>query len=323
MNYKMIFLTLLIWPVMAQEKLPDILSDGRITVREAVQSALQHNPDLKIAVAAHREAAAEVWASSGLVSPTLSFTREGIDRDNSAVFNEQRWGLSQPLPSPFSAFTRVRGARAQSAARGNEREQVRLNLMRDTKKAYATLSYALMQHNLAKERVEIARELLDAARARVEAGEASGLELMKTEVQLAAAENDLTDRQIRVDEARYRLFNQMGISPGEEGYHLEFPDTLHFFPVTFEEDAVLDGLKQMPRLLAAANRQNAARWDNRTAWSSALLPDLEVSLFRQDFGSGYDYYGFEAGVKIPLWFWLNDQGKIRASRAVLHRRNGE
>jgi len=45
---------------------------------------------------------------------------------------------------------------------------------------------------------------------------------------------------------------------------------------------------------------------------------MNLSYYRQDFGNDYDFYGFEVGVSIPLWFVTRQAPKVQQANAILN-----
>ena len=167
------------------------------------------------------------------------------------------------------------------------------------------------------EQLKIAQELKNTAEIRVETGEAAELDLMKAEIQFAEAENDLSDGKRVVHQSRYKLFNKIGLDPEAQHYEILFPDTLAFINIDIRQYNVLERLTLQPQYQGAETMLNSAIWGEREAWSD-FLPDLQFNYFIQDFGSGYDFHGYEIGLRIPLWFPLNQRGQIQTAKALKH-----
>ena len=137
---------------------------------------------------------------------------------------------------------------------------------------------------------------------------------MKAEILGAEAENDLSEAERSWHQARYSLFNLIGLPPETQTYRIQFPDTLVFVEVNINQHTALEGMAAQPLYRSVSRNLAAARWGVREAWSD-FLPDLNLNFYRQDFGSGYDFYGFEIGLQIPLWFPLNQRGNIQTAKA--------
>jgi cobalt-zinc-cadmium efflux system outer membrane protein len=140
------------------------------------------------------------------------------------------------------------------------------------------------------------------------------MEVMRTEISFAEAENDKLNAELGFDMARYALFEVIGLDAEQQRYDIVFPDSLTFVDFTIDQNKILDELEQQPGLMSREKNYDAKSFAVNRAWSSTL-PDFNFSIYRQDFGSGYNFYGFEAGITIPLWFAFNQLPDIQKARA--------
>ena len=62
------------------------------------------------------------------------------------------------------------------------------------------------------------------------------------------------------------------------------------------------------------HRLNANNYFLKEAKSN-ILPDIRFSIYKQDYGSGYNFNGFELGLSMPLWFPFEQKGKIKIAEA--------
>lgn len=51
----------------------------------------------------------------------------------------------------------------------------------------------------------------------------------------------------------------------------------------------------------------------------SLLPNLQVDVYPQDFGSGYDNFGFQVGISLPIWVIPNYRGQVRQAKAQVQQ----
>jgi cobalt-zinc-cadmium efflux system outer membrane protein len=100
----------------------------------------------------------------------------------------------------------------------------------------------------------------------------------------------------------------------EQRYDIIFPDSLTFLDYSIDQHKILAELEQQPGLMSREKNHISKSYAVNQAWSSTL-PDFEFSIYRQDFGTGYNFYGFEAGISIPLWFAFNQLPAIQKARA--------
>lgn len=294
----------------------DYFSDRILTVREAIEIAESFNPGIKQLEYQVAAATGEWWTGFGLPSPQLNYSREGMPVDGSG-FDEQRWEFNQRLDFPLTSLFRLKRI---SARRGYLQQKLageKRRLKAVVKKSYTDVAYRLRLVDFAREKLIIAEDLFNIAQTRVDAGEASALELLNSEIQFAEAQNDYDRAESDLHRARYRLFAVIGVETEGQQYQVEFGDSLRFFESEISQQVVLGNLQMQPLFLAAHRRVVEAGWQVREAWSG-ILPDIEAGYFRQDFGRGYDFHGFRVGLSIPLWFFAENQGEIRMARANHH-----
>lgn len=253
----------------------------------------------------------ELGPAWGIESPELFYFREGI---NGNSFLEQRWGVSQSFSFPLTGYYRNQRVSAEVNSAGLNIEAAALRLKAEVKQAYVELAYAVKNINLVDRRVQLSRELRDIARARLEVGESSEIDLIQADIQLSEAENDLREAERLYDNARYALFRIVGLDPDRQRYEIIFPDTLAYFNASIEQDAVMAKLEAHPEVLLSVEMVSSAEAGIKAATSS-YLPDLRVDFYRQDLGNDYRFNGFEVGVSIPLWFGLNESNRVQRAKA--------
>ncbi len=289
-----------------------IAQEMTISVQDALNSALQNSPELNRSLEEVRIYESRIGTSWGMESPEFIYFQEGLD---GSTFEEQRWGVSQNLAFPLTGYYQNQKARADVTAILMEVESIRKNIQISVKKAYTELAYAIKNVELTEREVKLAAELRDIARTRFEVGESSELDLIHSEIYLSRANNDLLQAIEKKHNSRYVLFRIMGIDSADQLYGVTFPDTLIYFDVSINQDQILNALKETPEIKTARLLAESARQDIRVAKSS-YLPDIRIDYYRQDFGNGYDFKGFEVGIKIPLWFGLNEKNRVIRANAT-------
>jgi cobalt-zinc-cadmium efflux system outer membrane protein len=302
----------------AQERAPiEVLG-----VRDAIGLALERNPAVNRTRQGIAALEGEWWSGWGLESPRVSYMEEGIpDGQELGLpgFLERRWSVSQQVASPLASYYGLKRTSAEQGALGLALDAQGATLRAAVKRSYVELVYAREILHLREQEVELARDLDEAVRTRLEVGEAAEIDVMKAELQVAEAESNHAEATRQFQNTRYGLFNVVGLDPEEQRYEVAFPDTLVYVPVEITEDAVLAGIESAPDLLAAEGRVRAASMGVSAAWWSAF-PSLQLQFFTQDLGTGFDFHGFQVGFSVPLWFPLNERGAVQQARAEERRR---
>lgn len=291
------------------------LSDDRITVREAIDLAEAINPGLNQAREQADAAGARWWTSFGLEAPQLIYAQEGIPLSVGMGFREKRWSVAQRIPFPLTAWYRSDRASRTHQSAELEVEAGWTQLTAGVKHAYTEVIYAREIVGLSQEELQLYRELEEAVQTRVEVGEASGLELMKANLEVARAENTLARAEEQFGQARYQLLSTIGLRSLDEGVSIEFPDTIAFVAVDVTREEAFGGISEFPGLRSAEQTLAAASAGVREGWSQ-LFPEVELHYYRQDFGQGWNEHGIQVGLSVPLWALITDRGRIQEAQAL-------
>jgi cobalt-zinc-cadmium efflux system outer membrane protein len=290
-------------------------SEGILTVQEAIRMAMNQNPDLRQAqeqIQIQRSLVRPAW---GVDSPEVYYFKEGLDE---GAFTEQRWGISQSFDFPLTGYLNSRKAAGDVNLAQRQADLLDVQIRAEVKRAYTNVVYAIKQVDLARNELELAGELREIANARLNVGESTELDLIRADIQLNGAQNKLAQSRDLFNQARYQLFRVIGIEPEGQEYGISFVDTLSWIDVSISQDEVMNGLNESPEMKVAETLSESAR-RNIAAEKSRYLPDLRISYYHQDFGSGYDFTGFEVGVSVPLWFGLNESRRVMRARSELRQ----
>ena len=288
--------------------------DNRITLQEAVESGLQRNPGLRELYSVLDQKRNTARQETGIDDPEVSYFREGISNGPGDIFDEQRVTISQSIDFPLTTAYRMKGIREEVTARENEVKAREKMVRAEVKSSYVEVIYALRLQQSRQNQVTILTDLHKAVSTKMELGMASGIDLASIELQLQEALNDLDQSEFILHKARYNLFYAMGLPVPEQTYDITFSDSLNVTEVEVDQIMTLSMLEQQPEYQSTLHELQAARLFLKEAKSN-VMPDLRLNLYRQDYGSGYDFTGFEVGVSIPLWYPLAHKGRINASAA--------
>jgi len=307
----MIFSLLIALLVSFQPTSQDTTDLNNLSVDKALEVAYQQNPRIKKLenqVEAQRQ---QQGLNVGINDPEVTYAKEGIGQ---GAFSEKRWVISQSLDFPLTSYYRVKSAKASTSSLELKLQALKLQVRADVKAAYAKLAFAIESSHLAQERVNLFKSLRDAAKTRSDLGESSEIDAMQASLQLTEAQNNMQMAYQDIMDARYNLFETVGIDKEKQTYEISFPDTLHYVAVDINQNEVLQQLQNHPQLQQINKEQLAASYQTKVA-KSGYLPDINLTYYRQDFGNGFDFKAFEVGVSIPLWFGVNQSNKVQQSQA--------
>ncbi len=283
-----------------------------LSVQKALEIAYRQNPQIKQLQYQIRAQEKQETLSFGLADPQISYMREGIDNGD---FSEQRWSVSQSLEFPLSSIYRNKQEKATTQSLQLKLQDLQNQVKVEVKTAYTQLAYALQSGNLAGERVQLFEDLSEAAQARADMGESSEIDAMQADLQLQEARNNQEITFKEIMNARYDLFQTIGLDPEDQTYDIGFTDTLSYKIVDIDQDEVMIQLEDHPKLKQIQREVEATSFGKKLA-KSTYLPDLNLSYYRQDFGNDYEFYGFEVGVSIPLWFMAKQSPEVQKANAI-------
>jgi cobalt-zinc-cadmium efflux system outer membrane protein len=284
-----------------------------LTLEEAVDSALAHNPQLRVSREQIAEARARVTEATALPEPELGLSME----DESRVFTPgatgtKEFGLGVTIPFPTKIHLAGKVAGTDVDAASFSYSQSRQLISSQTVESYDALLVALRHGENLREAKRLADDFLQKTPARYNAGTAAGIDVVKAKVEVSRAENDLIANERDVANARAALNRLMGRMLGagiEPADSLAVPE-----PIPPLEELERRALKARPEIRG----MDAARRGARAATSLAgqyWLPDVSVTLSK-DFAAGAvgAPYTTEIGFGIPLFFWQHHKGEVSESR---------
>lgn len=232
--------------------IPPGIGDGRpLTEEQAVALALWNN-------AAFREALVELdLTRADLIQAGLLPNPEFLYywAEPNKFF---RYLFDFPLESLWLRPFRLKAAAAENDRAGQRLTQLALDLIRDTRLAYADLQLAQDRLRVAERSLAIRENILVLAEARLKAGDASPLEVSTARVDALRSAQDLTPVRFDVTLAQERLRNLMGIS--DTTFPL-IPEESRFDPRTNAsvEELVAEAVVNRPDAVAANFAAEAAR----------------------------------------------------------------
>lgn len=288
--------------------------DSLLTIQEAVQSALTRNAGLQ-QLRSQLNQQENFWrVSTGISSPAISYFKEGIPSGSGNIFDEKRITISQEIDFPLTTSYRLKGISQDVKALEFQVKSKESLVKVEVKSYYIEVLYALHLQQSMENQLKLSQELYNAVYTKFETGMANGIDLTNAELRLDEAKNDLDQTEWVLHKARYALFNSMGLPVEEQQYSIQFTDTLIASDIEISQIMTLDVQEKQPEYLAAEHELRASDYYIKEAKSN-ILPDLRLNLYKQDFGTGYNFNGFEIGIQFPLWYPFDQKGKINIALA--------
>jgi len=189
-----------------------------MTVEEAVQNALSHNPDLQALRLEEGAAAGRLEKAQLLLSnnPTIEGNISKKDRpegEDGGAYTNYGFKLSQEFEVAGQRGSRITMAEnelARTQAEIKDKERV---LIAEVKDAFAKVLAMKKKNGLAREVVSLKEELLGYTKIKFQAGDISGLDVNLAEVELSKAKRDFLQSEKEHREALLALQGLIGGSP--------------------------------------------------------------------------------------------------------------
>jgi len=318
-NYKILtkILFFVILSTISAKANTDSLDSRNISVRDAIKRAEKNNPQLQ-------KVLNEINSLSSLKSsfyspsiPVLSYTNEGIGNDNVA---ESRLAFTQDFNFPLKTYYQVAAQNSKIEHLKLKYQEQYLKIREDIKIIYANLIYSNEYHRIKELQYKIADSLQIAVAMRLDAGFASELDRIKSKIYYDNSLNELKESEVNLHTARYALFNLMGLDPDLQSYNINFPDSLVYFEINIIQKEVLQKMKNYSGYLAELENVNSIKEEYNVS-KSEYLPDLSFSIYNQSFKVGDPAFGYEIGVKLPIWFLLDQSPKITSKQYEIEMAN--
>ena len=276
---------------------PQTLPEVRLSLRDAIQAAVDNNVNVRLLKERIAAAQAQANTSLGALLPnvggylngrnqTVNLAALGLPADRLGAL-----GLTRSVTDPFEVYDaratlvqnifslsliqRWRAAKSGIEVAGLEAEVTKRDVM-----ATAGLLYieALRADEAVKAReadIELSRQLLRLARDRKAAGVATGLDVTRQEVQLENNKQRVLVSQNELESARLNLIRSLGIA---FDVRLVLTDDLKFVPVEPQaaEQALTAAREQRLELRAQENRQRLAALTLNSV-TSERIPSLSLN----------------------------------------------
>lgn len=287
--------------------------ESLLTIQQAVESAYNRNAELQ-QLWAQLKQKQDVWRTeTGISAPEISYFKEGIGSGPGDVFDEKRFTISQEIDFPLTTSYRLKGLKEEVKALEYRILSREKEIKAEVKSQYVEVMYALFLQKSRQHQLKLAQDLYNAVYTRFETGEGNGIDLVNAELKLDEAKNDLDQSEWVLHKARYGLFFAMGLPVEDQNYSIQFSDTLAAENIEISQIFALAVQEQQPDYVASEHEFTASEYFLKEAKSN-ILPDIRFNYYKQNFGTGYDFNGFEVGLKIPIWYPFEQKGKINMAR---------
>ena len=323
-------------PAMADTMPPEAVSERlelRLTLKEAIDVALNNNPNVRLYKERIEGARGAVATQFGALLPNVS---SSVRQSQQTLFRGTL-GLAPVRSDPFSIFdVRVNASQnlfslsliqrwraskeslnvAEIESEGAKADAISAVALRYMEVLKADASVKMREANM-----QVFTELLAFVRRRQGGGMATGLDAARLESQLESERQQLTAARSEVERIKLNLTNALGIVldvklilDDELKTDVGDPPTLG--------DALESAVANRPEVQAQATRIKAAEL-SYSSTTGERLPSLvaqgDYGLIGNRWNNNVDTYNMAIMLQVPIFDGAQREGRIRESRSVLQQ----
>src|ERR1044072_2711781 len=291
-----------------------------ITLDEAIEIFMRQNLEL---VAAHYDietAEAEKLTARLRPNPQLSVGLSDLPVNlKGPLIKEQTYdyGISRTIELGGKRSKRIDTANANSDLARGQFQMVVWQLTNDLKRKLYTVVLNQSLLNLARENETTFAEIVKHTAELVKAGEISGLDLARVEVEKLQLDTDLAnaerDYEVALRDLRFALGGDY------RAMDIEITGSIDYEPHQFTHDELLDlALAARPDLKAAKLSERAADANIRLQ-DAQRIPDLTLGGGIEQVPSGTSSYTFGVGIEIPV----SNRNQGERAKALIEKRKAQ
>jgi len=283
----------------------------QLTREEAIRIALERNATLRAKQLELQSTQANETTAALWPNPTAMFLAEQFGSQGQAQYT---FSVGQPIETGGKRARRIESARAATRVTGYELEDVRRQIIFQTKKAFNDALVAQATTMLARENLATLEELERIQQLRVERGDISQLELTRIQIQRFAFERDAADAALATQAAKISLRSLIGAEILPDAFGVVGVLSFRDIPIT-REDLYRLTVMNRPDLRAAQASFEKAQADVKLARANAwwdVTPLLEYQRIQNDNTIGF-------GISVPIRVFDRNQGEIARTKAEVQR----
>ncbi|MGA7616697.1 MAG: TolC family protein [Thermoanaerobaculia bacterium] len=306
------FFTLSLFTVTLRGQVSTNTTGLQLSRADAVRQALSHNPALAAAREQVAQARAGVVIAGAFADPSIALDVAGQTRALSlGSGNANDAGIGWTVPFPGKTGMRRAVATADLRASEFSLDQLRQQIASDAAQAYDAILVAMQHRDDIRQSRDLANDFLAKTEHRFKAGTVPKLDVLKAEVDVSQAGNDLIASERAVDTARATLNRIMGRSGAAP---LTVTDTLDV-PPPLPPGEELQKLAEAsrPEIQGLAAQLQGAHTATRLA-REYWAPDIDVGLERNGADGVPASYTTSVGFGVPLFFWQHQRGEVASAR---------
>ena len=306
--------------IQAQEKLAPATSKRAVTLADAVEIFMRQNLELLAARYDIETADAEKLTARLRPNPQLSVGLSDLPVNLSGPFLKEQtydYGISRTIELGGKRSKRIETADANSELARGQFQMVVWQLTNDLKRKFYTVVLDQSLLNLARENETTFTEIVKHTTELMNAGEISGLDLDRVEVEKLKFDTDLAnaerDYEVALRDLRFALGGDY------RAMDIETAGTIDYEPHQFSRDELLDlALAARPDLKAAKLSERAADANIRLQ-DAQRIPDLTLGGGVEQVPSGTSSFTFGVGIEIPI----SNRNQGERAKALIEKKKAQ
>ncbi len=293
---------------------PNDLPDG-LTISQCIEISLSQNPLWLSSEHDVRASLARIERAKARPRPNLDF-----DSDLQPGFldfggsGESYLGVSQILEFPGRRGLRTRIARLESEEAAADRCVLRAEIVFQIKETFFGVLLAEEKRNYAARNLALARDFLEKAKVKFEAGDAARVEYVRAGVEESKAATALAVAENRILLEKARLNFLLGRPKSEP---LNLRGSLIRARVPFDVVSLVERAQAVRPEMAVMNARLAKAGAAKKEAGLSYLPDFSLGLSRHRIAGEKTTWVFTLSVPVPLFFWQPLRGEIAERQAEL------
>jgi outer membrane protein TolC len=295
--------------------------ESTLTLEQCISIAIQQNPLILSSMQQYNASLARVNQAKALAQPSLNW-----DSDlQSKLFQfgkpgEWYFGISQVLEFPGKRSIRGKIASKQASELLQDIELLKLDIVFQVKQAFYNLLLSQEKLKYAQLNLELAKDFLQKAELKYEAGDVAKVEALRARVESSKAANEVrsASNDVRLAKAMLNfLLARKKYSP------LEIQGNLKRAPIELNEDELiaraLSFRPEVKKIDMGLERENLTKKQGYMSY----LPDFELGINKHRITGEGDFWDFTLSFPIPLFFWQPKKGEIAEAEANIMALNRE
>lgn len=287
--------------------------DTVFTLEKCISTALEQNPLILSSWQQYQAALARIPQAKAFAQPSLNY-----DSDLQPSFfnfknaDETYLGISQAFEFPGKQSVRGKIASKESEELLAEIDLLKLDLTFQVKSAFYGLLLAQEKLTYAERNQELAKDFLEKAELKYEAGDVAQVEVLRARVEAATAANNVraASNDVRLAKATLNyLLSRKKYAP------IEIVGDLKRNPIPLEFEHLLEqALIMRPEVKRLAFSLEREHLQKKSA-TMTYLPDFELGVNRHRIEGEGSWWDVTLSVPIPLFFWQPKKGEIAEAEA--------